>query len=173
MWSYFRGWKRKIGVVMLATACVFAAGWVRSKLIADSIELEPVIRTSKSEASITYYNLTSMNNRIAWDELRYEFGPEENVEPGQKYPQGNTQSLLTSDGYVWDDPEMKWHWRTVGIGFGEMITEPSENWTTTTRQYFLIVSYWFVTIPLTLISAWCLLSKARSKPTVKPEPVHA
>ena len=37
MGDYFRSWRRKIGVVTLGMACVFAGGWVRSFIIADSV----------------------------------------------------------------------------------------------------------------------------------------
>lgn len=30
MGEFFTGWRRKIGSLMLALACVFAAGWFRS-----------------------------------------------------------------------------------------------------------------------------------------------
>jgi hypothetical protein len=40
MREFFRGWRRKIGVVPLALACVFAMGWVRSRSEDDSINFE-------------------------------------------------------------------------------------------------------------------------------------
>lgn len=33
--TYFRGWRRKLGVVTLLLACVFAAAWVRSLRVDD------------------------------------------------------------------------------------------------------------------------------------------
>lgn len=37
MQKFFRGWKRKLGVVTLILACVFAAGWVRSLIVIDEM----------------------------------------------------------------------------------------------------------------------------------------
>lgn len=37
MREFFKGWRRKAGMVMLVMACVFAAGWVRSFSTADSL----------------------------------------------------------------------------------------------------------------------------------------
>ncbi len=37
MSEFFRGWRRKSGVVTLMMACLFAAGWVRSQHIVDCI----------------------------------------------------------------------------------------------------------------------------------------
>src|SRR5262245_25775563 len=38
MREFFKGWKRKLGVVTLGLACAFAAGWVRSYSEFDKIE---------------------------------------------------------------------------------------------------------------------------------------
>lgn len=40
MRDFFRGWRRKFGVVTLVLACVFAAGWVRSYAGGDSYLFE-------------------------------------------------------------------------------------------------------------------------------------
>lgn len=40
MGEYFKPWQRKIGVVALLMACVFAAGWVRSGTVEDFVHLE-------------------------------------------------------------------------------------------------------------------------------------
>lgn len=39
MREFFRGWKRKAGLVTLVLACVFAAGWVRSLDKMDDVDL--------------------------------------------------------------------------------------------------------------------------------------
>lgn len=37
MFAYFRGWKRKAGLVTLAMSCLLTIGWIRSKTCADVI----------------------------------------------------------------------------------------------------------------------------------------
>jgi hypothetical protein len=37
MREFFRGWRRKIGVMPLVVACAFMAGWVRSQALFDQI----------------------------------------------------------------------------------------------------------------------------------------
>src|SRR5579863_9508898 len=37
MREFFRGWKRKVGLVVLAIACLFVGGWVRSLSTVDFI----------------------------------------------------------------------------------------------------------------------------------------
>ena len=39
MREFFRGWRRKIGVVTLVMACVFMMGWVRSAFVDNKIDI--------------------------------------------------------------------------------------------------------------------------------------
>lgn len=55
-----------------------------------------------------------------------------------------------------DDPGIVWDWRVCGICSG--VSETAHD-----RSAYFEVPYWFVVSPLTLISAWLLLSK-QSKP---------
>jgi hypothetical protein len=43
----------------------------------------------------------------------------------------------------------------------------------TGQVFHVAIPYWLIVTPLTLISAWCLLSKPPSKPTAQPESGHA
>lgn len=40
MWEFFRGWRRKVGVLTLMMTCIFAAGWVRSFFTIDEFVTE-------------------------------------------------------------------------------------------------------------------------------------
>jgi hypothetical protein len=40
MREFFRGWRRKVGVLSLVMACLFAAGWVRSMYSNDFVFIE-------------------------------------------------------------------------------------------------------------------------------------
>jgi hypothetical protein len=48
--DYFRPWRRKIGVMTLVMACVFAAGWVRSSVRFDSEPLTKPIFTQSTQS---------------------------------------------------------------------------------------------------------------------------
>lgn len=37
MKEFFKGWRRKVGCVTLAAACLFVAGWVRSTVVDDYV----------------------------------------------------------------------------------------------------------------------------------------
>ena len=41
MIEFFRGWRRKIGLLTLLMASLFMAGWNRSLHIADSVDIQP------------------------------------------------------------------------------------------------------------------------------------
>jgi hypothetical protein len=58
MWMYFRGWKRKVGLVALGLACLFAAGWVRSQSEDDSFNSELF------DGSWNYF--ASANGHLTW-----------------------------------------------------------------------------------------------------------
>ena len=75
MREFFRGWRRKIGVVTLATACLLAFGWVRSLVIVDqvavAIDASGHFVTSPFVITTNHF-LTSKNGCIRW--IRYEIG---------------------------------------------------------------------------------------------------
>src|SRR5262249_18577941 len=68
MLEFFRGRKRKVGVATLAVACVFVAGWVRSSVKFDGIE----VISSNSK-----YSLSSIRGQVRWF---YEHGDQARVE---------------------------------------------------------------------------------------------
>jgi hypothetical protein len=41
------------------------------------------------------------------------------------------------------------------------------------RSPTILIPYWSIAMPLTLFSAWCLLTNPRNKSVTKPEPSHA
>ena len=76
MSSFFRGWRRKIGVVTLLMACVFMAGWTRS-MVADDIAY---VRTSELHYEFVCsrrHGLLLMHDQIAQPvyAMKVEFGP--------------------------------------------------------------------------------------------------
>lgn len=71
--GYFRGWKRKAGVVTLVMACVCAAGWVRSLNFSDAL-LFTVGRpaSQNSQHWITVFALMSANTSVIWGSQRIQ-----------------------------------------------------------------------------------------------------
>lgn len=119
MTEFFRGWKRKVGVVTLLTAFVFLGGWGRSQI-------------SKT--------------RISWpigDNIDYAIDMNvDGLSLGKHQP--------------------------LGIDLGNLVYSIDFE--------SVLVPYWFVIAPLTLISFWLLLSKPRKslqKKTTEPAPAEA
>jgi len=59
MRDFFKGWRRKIGVLTLGLACAFAAAWIRSEVTCDSIQV--IINGHK-------YRLYSYKSSLTLDE---------------------------------------------------------------------------------------------------------
>ncbi|WP_397569543.1 hypothetical protein [Schlesneria sp. T3-172] len=56
VWAFFRGWRRKLGLLTLVMACVFMVGWVRSHAdYAESVDLS-LIQIVSSNGSLEIYD---------------------------------------------------------------------------------------------------------------------
>lgn len=152
MGDYFKPLRRKIGVVTLAMACLFAAGWVRSRFIVDQITFTRNVNCQEV--------FQSVNSCLVW------FPHRENVADFESVPmiEWNGGFFPASDMFfVPDNPnpntsKIKWRFRAPGIGIGHfsnLVRQPG--------AYFM--SYWLIVIPLTLLSAYLLLSRP---PAPKP-----
>jgi hypothetical protein len=145
MTEFFKGWRRKIGCVTLAFACVFAAGGVRSYGARDSL----VIETSVMDFGFVSNSGTMM---IWFDDD------------------------VVTYGYVWytdrpasldsDEVGIDWDWKWLGFRHFAR-TRNSVNPDSTA------VPYWSIVLPLTLLSAWLLLSKPKPTPVPQSEKAHA
>ena len=135
----FKPWRRKLGVMTLALACVFAAGWVRSLLLTDSAgwHLGAELVTFSHDGHLSAYVRTKHSVfRWAWPRF-YTDGYRRFTDPGDK---------------------QNWQWTFAGVRFGSKNAD---------EPYFHIVAvpYSYIVLPLTLLSASLLLSKPRNKPT--------
>ena len=63
MGEFFKGWRRKVGVVTLAMALVFMGGWVRSLVIDDFMEF-PFADDSLSPTQETFSGLATRNQSL-------------------------------------------------------------------------------------------------------------
>ena len=144
MGDFFNGWRRKTGLVTLAMACVFAAGWMRSH-IAD----EMVYFQISPEGTI----FESVDGSLFWAKCKPGSFPD---------PVGFWQLEATSDPncyYVLEDGDVKWHLRLLGFGVGESskTMQPQGR-----RTYsFWCVPYWSIVLPMTLLSAWLIIMKPK------------
>ena len=157
MGEFFKGWRRKIGIVTLVMACVFAVGWVRSHFTDDTI----IFSVGKTwlfnfesnqcglGARAAAYGTDISTFKMMW--TSHPINPSESTDP-----MVNVSVPVRLDGG-------QFHFGCKGMDLFQ-------------RRYFAIcfVPYWSVVIPLTLLSAYLLLSKPRkSTPTKITEPIAA
>lgn len=158
MGAFFKPWRRKAGCVTLLTACVFAAGWVRSLTICDGM----AITFTKSR-----YSVRSYRHQILWDH--------EHVKNGRLYhPFFSHFRVIISEATHSDpfDGFRECHWRVSagdfyiasGIGlagyYSNFVPKPGPP-----VRFSLMIAqtpYWSIVLPLTLLSAWLLLGTPRS-----------
>jgi hypothetical protein len=141
MREFFRGWRRKVGIVALVMACAVGGMWCRSFLVDDSFGWGdsapdlPIWFTSNDGMLIMIAEIP-----IGWGTFR-----------------PSLSMWDTEESKPWNEflpPDMKWSFQWCGFGYG---------WA---EFQFVTFPYWSIVIPLALLSAYLLLWKAR-KPTIK------
>jgi hypothetical protein len=138
MREFFRGWRRKAGCVMLAMACLLTAAWIRSFALHDVVAI-PLWN------SYTY--VVSVNGDFA-------------VELTYPVPAGADPFWMTmrqdSDATIFEflQDNIVWKWRGAGLAISK--TSPGH-----TTDY--IVHYAWLTLPLTLLSAYLILWKPKPR----------
>jgi hypothetical protein len=163
MGELFKGWRRKIGVVTLVMACSFMGLWVRSQSVSDWFMF--TVQPGRLVFLISY------PNGLMW--VRSEFKRE--VRAGAIWSPVPITKNDFDERIVFsprDELVIEWRWKWMGFCFS--INKDSEerirsqNGLTLNREAFWFVPHWSIVIPLTLLAAWLLLSKPRSKPA-KPQ----
>jgi len=142
--NFFKGWRRKVGVAMLAMALILMVGWVRSFSKWDVIELNSWPRrvgiASSFNGDLLFY-LASVNTRGIL------FWPSISLRP----------SFISKEAFLNSSDVVKIVWRWDWAGFHLTDRMHGDD-----SYQMCIVPYWCVVPPLTLLSAWLLLSKPRT-----------
>ena len=167
MKEFFRGWRRKAGVLTLLMACLFMAAWVRSFSTIDWLTLA----TWNS-----YWRLTIEHGVVELSRYRYVSGDR----PQLSFKNGGLKSW-TSESLVNPDGQISSYGTCrANLATADTNTEfcglayATRKWITPTfvvDESFFVFTYHYVTIPLSLLSAYLLLSKPRPSLSMKiPEP---
>ena len=70
MGEFFKGWRRKAGLVTLGTACVLMVGWIRSRVMYDVMALSAFGRFNVVESELgRILWLASDRDQSAWQQL--------------------------------------------------------------------------------------------------------
>ncbi len=168
MKEFFRSWRRKAGVVTLLMACLFMAGWVRSLSTIDWLTLE----TWNS-----FWRLTIEHGVVELSRYQYINGDR----PQLSFKKGGLNSW-TSESLVNPDGQISSYGTSrANLATADTSTEfcglahATRKWITPTfvvDTSFFVVTYHYLTIPLSLLSAYLLLSEPHPSPLMKkPEPI--
>ena len=156
MREFFRGWRRKVGVVTLVMASLFAAGWVRSIMMLDIVIIP----------SGPFVTVTTISNDNYFG-VQYH----RRIDPpnGSSIPTWKHVVDSTKIKRLLADRQMTWHGSIGGFRRGEIEMERPG------QLVVYLIPYWSITVPLTLVSFWLLLSalrKSTPKKIVEPIPVE-
>jgi len=168
MSEFFKGWRWKVGVVMLGIALLFLGAWIRSLSFLDRIDLRWAPDYSATES------LLSMDGCLGWIEgfeQTVPFDPGSEARASSKLvmrvPEWVTynrhgRSQLPADSSC-GSPIANWCWRWCR--FGICTEDGTLAGGSFCRMRYWLVPYWSIVIPLTLLSAYLLLARPRRKPS--------
>lgn len=138
--SYFKPLRRKLGIATLMVACVFTTGWVRSRFLDDSIQL-----TTKAFPLITFSSRLSILD-TSWfdDKLKFKFHNRWKTTPIKYFKRDPKSNRM-----IW------WDTRTIETAGTVLHTGTSFS-----------AHYGVIVFPLTVLSAWLLLSKPNAPKSI-------
>jgi hypothetical protein len=158
MGEYFRGWRRKIGVVTLSMACVVMVSWVRSLVRHDLVMIPWGNDTFCVESAcgvIEFARLTTRDNKSKPKWFSNEITP-------------THWRWLDNDGIpravdhlgelAENEIDWRWDWGGFHFGAGHSINDREEDY---------MFPYWSIVVPLTLLSAFLLLSMPGKSTQIK------
>ena len=157
MGEFFKGWRIKIGVMTLVMACVFLGGWVRSRSTVDLMTL--------------YYAKSNCIFVSGGERFLFVLGDKQVQSETNDRDEGVDYRIAR-----WPDATKKLttHWHSLNASTVKVYLSRINR--DTIISSYMMVPYWSIIIPLTLMSAWLLLSKPRKlrqSTTVQPIPVDA
>ena len=153
MREFFRGWRRKIGCVALMIAALFLSAWVRSLVIRD------IFTWTFVEAKIGIV-AKSHQGTIGWLRNSPAFSKQDDGWKSDNDFRGNLFDTWIDLDDVADDLKWRWQWAEFDFGAASWVDEtmaPDDH----NSIVVVIVPYWSIVTPLTLLSAYLILWKPR------------
>jgi hypothetical protein len=149
MREIFHGWRRKLGCITLLLALALTGLWIRSRSTLDEFHLWKQQQTSvivaSEKACLVLGRLWNVSPSIV-------LGP---------YIEMDRERTISGGRIVHAaDLEIESRWGSDGLGLVKRFQQPPLS-VKNIKLDLLIIPYWCVVWPLTLLSAWLLLSKPR------------
>jgi len=136
MGEFFKGWRRKIGCVTLVLACAILGMWLRS------------FTTTGDHVTVWNHSLYSHNGSVSWY-VNYHDDSPRGIQDVIEFHAGSNKLF---------DPRRrileKARWAFCGLVYSDQVVAGNG-----IRQYW--ITYWCFISPLTLLSAYLLLSHPR------------
>ncbi len=138
MGDFFKPLRRKIGMATLLMTLVFMAGWVRSQFYVDLVTIES-------------HQLRSVGSMLMWVRIG-------NWKELVFHEKDNFWETKSAKENGWFYLLLKGHkdWKFCGFKFGEGYGQSGF-----IDVHYWVVPYYAVVMPLTMLSAYLLLSKPR------------
>jgi len=153
MREFFKGWRRKAGIVTLVTALMFVSAWVRSLTFIEGVSIPLGMKQSAS--------LVSIDSSLVWLTQRGD--------QSFLFPQFTSRRFSDFDDRVFENPFFEWRWKSCGFGFGVSIDgtkQVGNQMIQMTPGTLAVIPFWPITASLTLLAAYLLLAKTRvARPT--------
>ena len=143
MREFFRGRRRRFGLLTLLMACIFAAGWVRSFIRCDG---------ANSEMGQIISHHGGLFCEIA--PARFSF----------RFVGFSVDAKSITNPYSHPSLTDIWHWKRLGFAYGSQAGDIKNADGTTSRitVYRFYIFYLSIVIPLALITMWLLRGRAGS-----------
>ena len=169
MGEFFKGWRRKAGLVMLAVACGLSLAWLRSYEKNDRIDgliaarsVHGYFVSTNGDMNIIRrfplppddaFNSLHLKNWISWRAV--------NAQPTHPVLLGRAAAYEEQSGAgqldCWSEFTVAWRFDFAGFHCGEGRHRSWESWDVQLWTF----PYWSITLPMALLSAYLILWKPR------------
>ncbi len=156
MGEFFQGWRRKTGLALLALALLLMGVWVRSTVVEDQLAINWLGR-------LHWFH--SFNGTVAWKQYTPWIQAKSFVLYERESPPTDHTDHWDNDD---DDVDWSWKWRACEFEF-RAGTFSKPFWGDIRLR---IIPYWSLVLPLTLLSAFLIISKPKQPKSAK-EPKRA
>lgn len=152
MFTFFRSWRRTAGCCTLAIACVFACGWVRSLRVDDFLSATAGRQTIELKHYFNLWSLVSADGTLFLGRVWTQSSDPAEFDYEQAYYR--FPRWTTSYDSDFPDGDLRYVWHFCGFGAYERCPDDPYN-----GGWRVVLPYWSIVLPLTLLSAWLLVSK--------------